>query len=422
MDSPSSLQYNNPPRSRASSYLTSPHSSTADHRGAIHKRSYNDRPRSISTLQADRLYHQATDQADHIADLNGSNPLSNGDIRWITPQHSPQLTGFTTAPPIDPYPLWTAPTPPQSDSGLPTVSFDANEEPATCAPSDFFRQPTAEMSSLGYLLPSQYGNSPYDSDASTYAMDQNYIPPMRVSQPTTSAGSSAYAQQTTSSNPSLYQSRGPEPRRHSELPVSSGVSAYDPYRRISSPYDGQTNSNYSMPPTQTIPSISGLAQSPLPSPHLSSSGAQLSPQYTTRSPSLYENTNLYNQQNYTTAAPSATQLYSTSHRYPPPPFIGSNTSETPGRSKSGSISSNNPNDPSVRVLNQRPKPQCWEHGCNGRQFSTFSNLLRHQREKSGTANKSYCPKCNAEFTRTTAMHGHLKHDKCTKQRRESDAN
>lgn len=145
MDSPSSLQYTNPPRSRASSYLTSPHSSTADHRGAIHKRSYNDRPRSISSLQADRLYHQATDQADHIADLNGSNPLSNGDIRWITPQHSPQLTGFTTAPPIDPYPLWTAPTPPQSDSGLPTVSFDANEEPATCAPSDFFRQPTAEM-------------------------------------------------------------------------------------------------------------------------------------------------------------------------------------------------------------------------------------------------------------------------------------
>jgi hypothetical protein len=56
----------------------------------------------------------------------------------------------------------------------------------------------------------------------------------------------------------------------------------------------------------------------------------------------------------------------------------------------------------IKILETRAKPQCWEHGCNGRQFSTFSNLLRHQREKSGTAAKSYCPRCNAEFTRTTA--------------------
>ena len=73
----------------------------------------------------------------------------------------------------------------------------------------------------------------------------------------------------------------------------------------------------------------------------------------------------------------------------------------------------------MRVLNSRPKPQCWEHGCNGRQFSTFSNLLRHQREKSGTAAKSYCPRCGAEFTRTTARNGHMAHEKC-KARRPSD--
>ncbi|KAI6249789.1 putative C2H2-type zinc-finger transcription factor [Erysiphe necator] len=72
----------------------------------------------------------------------------------------------------------------------------------------------------------------------------------------------------------------------------------------------------------------------------------------------------------------------------------------------------------VRVVNTRPKPQCWEHGCNGRQFSTFSNLLRHQREKSGAAQKSSCPHCGAEFTRTTARNGHLAHDKC-KQRKSS---
>lgn len=72
----------------------------------------------------------------------------------------------------------------------------------------------------------------------------------------------------------------------------------------------------------------------------------------------------------------------------------------------------------VRVVQSRPKPQCWEHGCNGRQFSTFSNLLRHQREKSGHASKASCPNCGAEFTRTTARNGHLLHDKC-KQKRDS---
>jgi hypothetical protein len=73
----------------------------------------------------------------------------------------------------------------------------------------------------------------------------------------------------------------------------------------------------------------------------------------------------------------------------------------------------------VRVVQSRPKPRCWEHGCNGRQFSTFSNLLRHQREKSGQAAKATCPNCHAEFTRTTARNGHLLHDKC-KQRRSSN--
>ncbi|EKD19355.1 uncharacterized protein L3040_009205 [Drepanopeziza brunnea f. sp. 'multigermtubi'] len=81
------------------------------------------------------------------------------------------------------------------------------------------------------------------------------------------------------------------------------------------------------------------------------------------------------------------------------------------------VGSSEPGD-HVRVVHSRPKPQCWEHGCNGRQFSTFSNLLRHQREKSGAAQKSSCPNCGAEFTRTTARNGHMAHDKC-KSRRES---
>lgn len=87
-----------------------------------------------------------------------------------------------------------------------------------------------------------------------------------------------------------------------------------------------------------------------------------------------------------------------------------------GGSTPGSTAS--PEGGHVRVVQSRPKPRCWEHGCNGRQFSTFSNLLRHQREKSGQAAKASCPNCGAEFTRTTARNGHLLHDKC-KQRRNS---
>ncbi|KAI9670243.1 MAG: hypothetical protein M1831_006457 [Alyxoria varia] len=72
--------------------------------------------------------------------------------------------------------------------------------------------------------------------------------------------------------------------------------------------------------------------------------------------------------------------------------------------------------PSTRSVSQsesqRPKPRCFDHGCSGREFSTFSNLLRHQRERDGTATKSHCPQCGAEFTRTTAMQHHLAHSKC----------
>ncbi|KAL2217696.1 hypothetical protein M432DRAFT_591909 [Thermoascus aurantiacus ATCC 26904] len=66
----------------------------------------------------------------------------------------------------------------------------------------------------------------------------------------------------------------------------------------------------------------------------------------------------------------------------------------------------------VRVISSRPKPQCWDHGCNGREFSTFSNLLRHQRERSGAAAKVECQYCGAVFTRTTARNMHIAQGKC----------
>ncbi|RMZ82327.1 hypothetical protein DV738_g1746, partial [Chaetothyriales sp. CBS 135597] len=66
----------------------------------------------------------------------------------------------------------------------------------------------------------------------------------------------------------------------------------------------------------------------------------------------------------------------------------------------------------LEISSSRPKPQCWDHGCNGRQFSTFSNLLRHQREKNGHAIKAVCPDCGMLFTRTTARNGHMNGGKC----------
>lgn len=36
--------------------------------------------------------------------------------------------------------------------------------------------------------------------------------------------------------------------------------------------------------------------------------------------------------------------------------------------------------------------QCWDHGCNGKRFSTLSNLFRHQREK-----KRFRRQCSVHF-------------------------
>jgi hypothetical protein len=73
----------------------------------------------------------------------------------------------------------------------------------------------------------------------------------------------------------------------------------------------------------------------------------------------------------------------------------------------------------VRVVQSRPKPQCWEHGCNGRQFTTFSNLLRHQREESGHSKKASCPDCGAEFTRAKIRNKiFLRHLLACKQKRQ----
>ena len=84
--------------------------------------------------------------------------------------------------------------------------------------------------------------------------------------------------------------------------------------------------------------------------------------------------------------------------------------------------------------------RCWDHlNCNGREFSSKSNLLRHQREKSkaeeaqnssnensptesSSSNKKgpVCLLCGASFTRNSARNTHLANQSCNRIRRYSN--
>ena len=219
-------------------------------------------------------------------------------------------------------------------------------------------------------------------------MDQGF-PPMRHAP---SSGPPAFSQ-TVSSSPSLYQSR-PAPQassRRSDGPThSSNESSYSSgFPRINSPYGSMPASDYSMASSQTIPSISGLTQGPLSSPPLGQNPSNMMGQFghsiprsvkpprsieVHRANSAFRSQNVYDSNMYSqpmSSAPAGSQLYAPS-RSPsyPSPMLGGSANDMMPKSIGGG-------DAAMRVLNQRPKPQCWEHGCNGRQFSTFSNLLRH---------------------------------------------
>lgn len=66
------------------------------------------------------------------------------------------------------------------------------------------------------------------------------------------------------------------------------------------------------------------------------------------------------------------------------------------------------------------KPRCWDHGCNGREFSSKSNLTRHRKEKAGEVAKVVCPLCSAIFTRTSTRDMHLAKQSCDRIRRYSN--
>ena len=129
-------------RMRAKSGL-SVHSSV-DGRGGIRKQTPS-RARSVSTSQAERLHHLALEQFNQ-SDDNDSLPPATIAPQWLTPQQSPQ-PHFYAEPTIESFPQWSVPTPPRSDSGVPSVSIDSNDAPVTTgisATQDFnFEQPTA---------------------------------------------------------------------------------------------------------------------------------------------------------------------------------------------------------------------------------------------------------------------------------------
>lgn len=117
---------------------------SVDSRGAIRKRSLS-RSRPLSSAQTERLHQYALDQANQLNGISSYQPTSIAN-NWITPQQSPQPHVFSDSG-VEPFPQWTVPTPPHSDSGVPSVSIDVNEEPVTSTIStsqDFtFAQPTA---------------------------------------------------------------------------------------------------------------------------------------------------------------------------------------------------------------------------------------------------------------------------------------
>ena len=117
---------------------------SVDNRGAVQKRTSSTRHRSISSSQAERLHHFAQQQSEQADDI--SFPSSNIGYHWLTPQPSPQPQVFPE-PSIEPFPPWTVPTPPRSDSGVPTLSVDSNEVTVTpgisAADYSAFGQPTA---------------------------------------------------------------------------------------------------------------------------------------------------------------------------------------------------------------------------------------------------------------------------------------
>ena len=56
--------------------------------------------------------------------------------------------------------------------------------------------------------------------------------------------------------------------------------------------------------------------------------------------------------------------------------------------------------------------RCYNHGCNGRTFSSKGNYQRHLKEQNGAAPKFLCPTCGRMFSRSSARNKHYKEQRC----------
>ncbi|USP73249.1 uncharacterized protein yc1106_00523 [Curvularia clavata] len=258
------------------------------------------------------------------------------------------------------------------------------------------------------MSPSQYGMNHYGSSQASYT--PGYPPLQPYAEPRSSAPGPYGPSYASSPAPNENQQRRPDQHavlppyqpQHPALPRSpyQQQQSPDPMRANTAPMGSTTHSYTYSTPHNAVPN-QPLGGNAYPPPQLYPPSSYAVSEYHPL-PTMYPPTN---------TAPTAYPAYDS------PPSAPASNASVPALSSSPSTQGNTV---MPRVINSRPKPQCWEHGCNGRQFSTFSNLLRHQREKSGTASKSTCPRCGAEFTRTTARNGHMAHDKC-KPRRPSEA-
>ncbi|KAK6005395.1 hypothetical protein QM012_007037 [Aureobasidium pullulans] len=60
----------------------------------------------------------------------------------------------------------------------------------------------------------------------------------------------------------------------------------------------------------------------------------------------------------------------------------------------------------------KPVIRCWDHGCDGRRFSSISNFRRHQRERAGQTPVCFCPRCGAAFYRRWTRDHHVERGSC----------
>ena len=143
MDSSHLHQPGNIPRMRST--ISGNSLRPVDHRGAVQKRT-TPRHRSISTSQVDRLTQLIFEQQSQSNQLD-SFPSPVVTSQWLTPQPSPQPQVFPSEASIEPFPHWTVPTPPHSDTGIAAVAFDSHDLPVTSGIDsghfDSFEEPTA---------------------------------------------------------------------------------------------------------------------------------------------------------------------------------------------------------------------------------------------------------------------------------------